>query len=85
MITQRQLEGIASEFATQKEKWLEFWISKLVPPVCVRWVKERKNLSEVSDYLMRRKIILTRNPGSNVEILYCNGKPVASLELKFTR
>jgi hypothetical protein len=85
MITQSQINGIASEFATAREKWLRFWLSQLLPPVCIKWVDERRNLEAVARYMEKQRIHLRKQCGDSVEWLMKGETRIASFEIKFRR
>lgn len=85
MITQSQLSGMASDIMSAKEKWLEFWLSRLLPPVCVLWAKEGRHLDFIADYLKRRDVRILRKIGQTRETLMQGDRIIATFEFKTTR
>lgn len=54
MITNGMINGIAKEAIVSEERWLSFWMENKLPPIVLRWIKERKHLGTVARYLSRK-------------------------------
>lgn len=85
LFDERQLRGITSEIATQRERWLAFWLAKLLPPVCIRWVNEGRNLVAVSRYIEKKQIRLVRQIGSTTVKLMQGNNLISTFEVRTTR
>lgn len=85
MITNAQLNGIASDIYREEERWLAFWMGTLVPPVVMRWVNERKNLSAVAGYLERHNIRIVIKVGDTRKMLMHGNNLVSTFEVRTTR
>lgn len=85
MITDTQLNGIASEIAREEERWLAFWMGTLVPSVVMRWVKERKNLAAVAGYLERKNIRIVIKVGDTRKTLMHGNRLVATFDVRTSR
>lgn len=68
--------------AKEHEQWLEFWAKKLLPPVCIRWAKERKNLPALAAYVRRRNIRIVQSNQGTKETLMEGDKAIATFEAK---
>ncbi len=82
-MTSAQTTEILRENMAFRERWLEQWLSKLLPPVCVRWARERKNLTAIARLMQRKNIRIVRTVGDTREVLMCGETPVATCDIRF--
>jgi len=84
MTTDKQLLEMARSIAAAREQWLSYWMKKVVPPVCARWISERKNIDAVARYLERKNICVVQVQGSNTERLMHGNEIISTFHVKFT-
>lgn len=61
MTIQAYMQAVHKSMIDEQEKWLEFWMSKYLNPIVIRWIKERKNLSAIAKHIekMGFRILVT--------------------------